>query len=116
MVSLGTQPANRKSGFGHSSPTGARAQDLSRQPARPDLWGARVSNDPGLPDHAEAPRARHEPAGTPYPRPTDSLAAPAGADRSGPSSSSDARGVTNLTLAQSVPSRASRSQGPAGVC
>ena len=43
MVSLGTQPANRKSGFGHSSPTGARAQDLSRQPARPDLWGARVS-------------------------------------------------------------------------
>ena len=31
MVSLGTQPANRKSGFGHSSPTGARAQDLSRQ-------------------------------------------------------------------------------------
>ena len=50
MVSLGTQPANRKSGFGHSSPTGARAQDLSRQPARPDLWGARVSNDPGLPD------------------------------------------------------------------
>ena len=54
MVSLGTQPANRKSGFGHSSPTGARAQDLSRQPARPDLWGARVSNDPGLPDRAEA--------------------------------------------------------------
>ena len=50
MVSLGTQPANRKSGFGHSSPTGARAQDLSRQPARPDLWGAGVSNDPGLPD------------------------------------------------------------------
>ena len=54
MVSLGTQPANRKSGFGHSSPTGARAQDLSRQPARPDLWGARVSNDPGLPDRATA--------------------------------------------------------------
>ena len=54
MVSLGTQPANRKSGFGHSSPTGARAQDLSRQPARPDLWGARVSNDPGLPDHLQA--------------------------------------------------------------
>ena len=53
MVSLGTQPANRKSGFGHSSPTGARAQDLSRQPARPDLWGARVSNDPGLPDLAD---------------------------------------------------------------
>ena len=52
MVSLGTQPANRKSGFGHSSPTGARAQDLSRQPARPDLWGARVSNDPGLPDQS----------------------------------------------------------------
>ena len=52
MVSLGTQPANRKSGFGHSSPTGARAQDLTRQPARPDLWGARVSNDPGLPDPA----------------------------------------------------------------
>ena len=22
------------------------------EPARPDLWGARVSNDPGLPDHA----------------------------------------------------------------
>ena len=21
------------------------------EPARPDLWGARVSNDPGLPDH-----------------------------------------------------------------
>ena len=54
MVSLGTQPANRKSGFGHSSPTGARAQDLSRQPARPDLWGARVSNDPGLPDRSLA--------------------------------------------------------------
>ena len=50
MVSLGTQPANRKSGFGHSSPTGARAQDLSRQPARPDLWGAGVGNDHGLPD------------------------------------------------------------------
>ena len=60
MVSLGTQPANRKSGFGHSSPTGARAQDLSRQPARPDLWGARVSNDPGLPDHA--PPRGHAPA------------------------------------------------------
>ena len=58
MVSLGTQPANRKSGFGHSSPTGARAQDLSRQPARPDLWGARVSNDPGLPDLAEQLAAR----------------------------------------------------------
>ena len=56
MVSLGTQPANRKSGFGHSSPTGARAQDLSRQPARPDLWGARVSNDPGLPDRVTSPR------------------------------------------------------------
>ena len=55
MVSLGTQPANRKSGFGHSSPTGARAQDLSRQPARPDLWGARVSNDPGLPDRVRLP-------------------------------------------------------------
>ena len=52
MVSLGTQPANRKSGFGHSSPTGARAQDLSRQPACPDLWGAGVSNDPGLPDRS----------------------------------------------------------------
>ena len=23
------------------------------EPARPDLWGARVSNDPGLPDHAD---------------------------------------------------------------
>ena len=22
------------------------------EPARPDLWGARVSNDPGLPDHS----------------------------------------------------------------
>ena len=53
MVSLGTQPANRKSGFGHSSPTGARAQDLSRQPARPDLWGAGAGNDPGLPDRSD---------------------------------------------------------------
>ena len=44
---------NRKSGLGHSSPTGARAQDLSRQPARPDLWGAGVGNDPGLPDQPE---------------------------------------------------------------
>ena len=26
------------------------------EPARPDLWGARVSNDPGLPDHAAKPR------------------------------------------------------------
>ena len=25
------------------------------EPARPDLWGARVSNDPGLPDHPPAP-------------------------------------------------------------
>ena len=25
------------------------------EPARPDLWGARVSNDPGLPDHGSAP-------------------------------------------------------------
>ena len=24
------------------------------EPARPDLWGARVSNDPGLPDLVEA--------------------------------------------------------------
>ena len=23
------------------------------EPARPDLWGARVSNDPGLPDRSE---------------------------------------------------------------
>ena len=23
------------------------------EPARPDLWGARVSNDPGLPDHEQ---------------------------------------------------------------
>ena len=61
MVSLGTQPANRKSGFGHSSPTGARAQDLSRQPARPDLWGARVSNDPGLPDLSLEARQAIEP-------------------------------------------------------
>ena len=60
MVSLGTQPANRKSGFGHSSPTGARAQDLSRQPARPDLWGAGVGNDPGLPDRARARRRREQ--------------------------------------------------------
>ena len=37
MVSLGTQPANRKSGFGHSSPTGARAQDLSRQHSEADV-------------------------------------------------------------------------------
>ena len=70
MVSLGTQPANRKSGFGHSSPTGARAQDLSRQPARPDLWGAGVGNDPGLPDHLWSPRdtrfADHEAMFTPY--------------------------------------------------
>ena len=58
MVSLGTQPANRKSGFGHSSPTGARAQDLSRQPARPDLWGTGVSNDPGLPDRRASDGAR----------------------------------------------------------
>ena len=26
------------------------------EPARPDLWGARVSNDPGLPDRATRPR------------------------------------------------------------
>ena len=26
------------------------------EPARPDLWGARVSNDPGLPDPAPSPR------------------------------------------------------------
>ena len=26
------------------------------EPARPDLWGARVSNDPGLPDHADVQR------------------------------------------------------------
>ncbi len=30
------------------------------EPARPDLWGARVSNDPGLPD---LPVARHSPSG-----------------------------------------------------
>ena len=42
MVSLGTQPANRKSGFGHSSPTGARAQDLSRQQA---IWASGTSGD-----------------------------------------------------------------------
>ena len=30
------------------------------EPARPDLWGARVSNDPGLPDHQPlASTARH---------------------------------------------------------
>ena len=40
MVSLGTQPANRKSGFGHSSPTGARAQDLSRHPHARFEWGS----------------------------------------------------------------------------
>ena len=57
MVSLGTQPANRKSGFGHSPPTGGRAQDLSRQPARPDLWGTGVGNDPGLPDRFGVPVA-----------------------------------------------------------
>ena len=28
------------------------------EPARPDLWGARVSNDPGLPDHAMVQRLR----------------------------------------------------------
>ena len=27
------------------------------EPARPDLWGARVSNDPGLPDVRQAWRA-----------------------------------------------------------
>ena len=27
------------------------------EPARPDLWGARVSNDPGLPDRVMKPRA-----------------------------------------------------------
>ena len=26
------------------------------EPARPDLWGARVSNDPGLPDRDQASR------------------------------------------------------------
>ena len=25
------------------------------EPARPDLWGARVNNDPGLPDHVRSP-------------------------------------------------------------
>ena len=25
---------------------------MRQEPARPDLWGARVSNDPGLPDYA----------------------------------------------------------------
>ena len=28
------------------------------EPARPDLWGARVSNDPGLPDREVVPRPR----------------------------------------------------------
>ena len=28
------------------------------EPARPDLWGARVSNDPGLPDHGEVTDAK----------------------------------------------------------
>ena len=27
------------------------------EPARPDLWGARVSNDPGLPDRSSTERA-----------------------------------------------------------
>ena len=30
------------------------------EPARPDLWGARVSNDPGLPDRAGAPKREGE--------------------------------------------------------
>ena len=34
------------------------------EPARPDLWGARVSNDPGLPDR----RAHAPPPGSPLPR------------------------------------------------
>ena len=33
------------------------------EPARPDLWGARVSNDPGLPDRG-APVAAHGPDGS----------------------------------------------------
>ena len=37
------------------------------EPARPDLWGARVSNDPGLPDRHAAPGA---PAGHLQPRVT----------------------------------------------
>ena len=31
------------------------------EPARPDLWGARVSNDPGLPDHGAPARIRYYP-------------------------------------------------------
>ena len=30
------------------------------EPARPDLWGARVSNDPGLPDLSEKPGTVHD--------------------------------------------------------
>ena len=33
------------------------------EPARPDLWGARVSNDPGLPDHAGTPHQSRTPEG-----------------------------------------------------
>ena len=32
------------------------------EPARPDLWGARVSNDPGLPDPAPVERSHHGPS------------------------------------------------------
>ena len=31
------------------------------EPARPDLWGARVSNDPGLPDHGDTQAALEPP-------------------------------------------------------
>ena len=33
---------------------------MRAEPARPDLWGARVSNDPGLPDHATPVRPRSD--------------------------------------------------------
>ena len=31
------------------------------EPAHPDLWGARVSNDPGLPDHRVSTAAATSP-------------------------------------------------------
>ena len=55
MVSLGTQPANRKSGFGHSSPTGARAQDLSRQ--LKEFYGLDIVV---VPPHRRSQRRDHE--------------------------------------------------------
>ena len=40
------------------------------EPARPDLWGARVSNDPGLPDHGRRRKTVHA-ARRPEERPKD---------------------------------------------